>query len=122
MTRPPLLKRLLDGRRLTIGVPFVWLFLFFLLPFLIVLKISFSVADVAIPPYTELFTYADQQLDIALNFGNYLMFADDPLYLDAYLGSLKMAGISTLICLLIGYPMAYATPGPVARSRRCCCC
>ena len=79
MTRPPLLKRLLDGRRLTIGVPFVWLFLFFLLPFLIVLKISFSLADVAIPPYTELFSYADQQLDIALNFGNYLMFADDPL-------------------------------------------
>jgi len=73
MTRPPLLKRLLDGRRLTIGVPFVWLFLFFLLPFLIVLKISFSVADVAIPPYTELFSYADQQLDIALNFGNYIL-------------------------------------------------
>ena len=114
MTRPPLLKRLLDGRRLTIGVPFVWLFLFFLLPFLIVLKISFSLADVAIPPYTELFSYADQQLDIALNFGNYLMFADDPLYLDAYLGSLKMAGISTLICLLIGYPMAYA----IARASR----
>ena len=114
MTRPPLLKRLLDGRRLTIGVPFVWLFLFFLLPFLIVLKISFSLADVAIPPYTELFSYADQQLDIALNFGNYLMFAGDPLYLDAYLGSLKMAGISTLICLLIGYPMAYA----IARASR----
>ncbi|KUM40079.1 ABC transporter permease subunit [Pseudomonas sp. EpS/L25] len=114
MTRPPLLKRLLDGRRLTIGVPFVWLFLFFLLPFLIVLKISFSMADVAIPPYTELFSYADQQLDIALNFGNYLMFAGDPLYLDAYLGSLKMAGISTLICLVVGYPMAYA----IARASR----
>ncbi|KTT30157.1 spermidine/putrescine ABC transporter permease [Pseudomonas oryzihabitans] len=114
MTKPPLLKRLLDGRRLTIGVPFVWLFLFFLLPFLIVLKISFSLADVAIPPYTELFSYADQQLDIALNFGNYLMFTGDPLYLDAYLGSLKIAGISTLICLLIGYPMAYA----IARASR----
>lgn len=114
MTKPPLLKRLLDGRRLTIGVPFVWLFLFFLLPFLIVLKISFSLADVAIPPYTELFSYADQQLNIALNFGNYLMFTGDPLYLDAYLGSLKIAGISTLICLLIGYPMAYA----IARASR----
>ena len=114
MTRSPLLKRLLDGRRLTIGVPYVWLFLFFLLPFLIVLKISFSLADVAIPPYTELFSYADQQLSIALNFGNYLRFAEDPLYLDAYLGSLKVAGISTLICLVVGYPMAYA----IARADR----
>ncbi|MDR6355413.1 ABC-type tungstate transport system substrate-binding protein [Pseudomonas psychrotolerans] len=68
----------------------------------------------AIPPYTELFSYADQQLNIALNFGNYLMFTGDPLYLDAYLGSLKIAGISTLICLLIGYPMAYA----IARASR----
>ena len=53
MTRPPLLKRLLDGRRLTIGVPFVWLFLFFLLPFLIVLKISFSLAVCSATPISN---------------------------------------------------------------------
>jgi putrescine transport system ATP-binding protein len=49
-----------EGRHLVIGVPFIWLFLFFMLPFFIVLKISFAEADVAIPPYTEIYTYAEQ--------------------------------------------------------------
>ncbi|ENY72345.1 ABC transporter permease subunit [Aeromonas diversa] len=96
------------GRRLVIGVPFIWLFLFFLLPFIMVLKISFAEADVAIPPYTDVMTWADNQLTILLNLGNYLLLDEDELYLSAYLGSLKMAAISTLLCLLIGYPMAYA--------------
>jgi putrescine transport system permease protein len=96
------------GRHLVIGVPFVWLFMFFILPFAIVLKISFAEADVAIPPYTEIYSYVDQQFQILLNLGNYLMLASDELYVSAYLGSLKMATISTLLCLLIGYPMAYA--------------
>ncbi|WP_156958157.1 ABC transporter permease subunit [Pseudomonas knackmussii] len=95
------------GRHAVIGVPFFWLLLFFLLPFAIVVKISMSSADVAIPPYTQIFQYADQTLQVVLNLGNYLMLTDDPLYIDAYLGSLKMAAISTFICLLIGYPMAY---------------
>ncbi len=101
-------RRLPNGRHSVIAVPFVWLFLFFVLPFAIVLKISFTEADVAIPPYTEIYTWADNQLSIVLNLGNYLMLTEDPLYLAAYLGSLKMAFFSTLICLLIGYPMAYA--------------
>jgi putrescine transport system permease protein len=84
------------GRHLVIGVPFVWLFMFFILPFAIVLKISFAEAAVAIPPYSEIYSYLDQQLQILLNFGNYLMLAGDELYLAAYLGSLKMALISTL--------------------------
>lgn len=96
------------GRKLIIGTPFFWLFIFFLLPFIIVLKISFSEADVAIPPYTELVSWADDQLTILLNMGNYLLLSDDELYLAAYLSSLKMALISTIACLLIGYPMAYA--------------
>lgn len=95
------------GRQAVIGVPFLWLFLFFALPFLIVIKISFAEADVAIPPYTEIFTYAEQKLDIVLNFANYALLTSDDLYISAYLGSLKMAFISTLLCLLIGYPMAY---------------
>ncbi|SIQ63438.1 ABC transporter permease subunit [Aquipseudomonas alcaligenes] len=103
------LKRYLPtGRHAVIGVPFFWLFLFFLLPFFIVLKISFAEADVAIPPYTEIYSWADNQLSILLNLGNYVMLLEDDLYLSAYLGSLKMAFISTLLCLLIGYPMAYA--------------
>ncbi|MDO8696128.1 MAG: ABC transporter permease subunit [Pseudomonas sp.] len=96
------------GRHLVIGVPFVWLFMFFILPFAIVLKISFAEADVAIPPYTEIYSYVEQQFQILLNLGNYLMLASDELYVSAYFGSLKMAAISTLLCLLIGYPMAYA--------------
>ena len=103
------LKRYLPtGRHAVIGVPFFWLFLFFLLPFFIVLKISFAEADVAIPPYTDIYSWADNQLSIVLNLGNYIFLTEDELYLAAYLGSLKMAGISTLLCLLIGYPMAYA--------------
>ncbi|GAO95516.1 binding-protein dependent transport system inner membrane protein [Pseudomonas syringae pv. actinidiae] len=93
---------------MVIGVPFLWLFLFFALPFLIVLKISFAEADVAIPPYTEIFSYADEKLQMALNFANYTLLSGDDLYVSAYLGSLKMAFISTTLCLLIGYPMAYA--------------
>ncbi|QKE65370.2 ABC transporter permease subunit [Aquipseudomonas campi] len=96
------------GRHVVIGVPFLWLFLFFLLPFFIVLKISFAEADVAIPPYTEIYSWAENQLQIVLNLGNYIFLSEDELYLAAYLGSLKMATISTLLCLLIGYPMAYA--------------
>lgn len=96
------------GRRLVIGIPFIWLAVFFLLPFAMVLKISFSMAEVAIPPYTELLSYADQQLQVLVNLGNYLLLIEDELYLSAYLGSLKIATISTLLCLLIGYPMAYA--------------
>lgn len=105
-------KRRLDritpgGRQLVIGVPFIWLFLFFMLPFFIVLKISFAEADVAIPPYTEIYSYVDQKLQVLLNLANYAMLSEDELYIAAYLGSLKMALISTVLCLLIGYPMAY---------------
>lgn len=103
------LKRFLPrGRHFVIGVPFFWLFLFFMLPFFIVLKISFAEADVAIPPYTEVWTWVDNQISLVLNLGNYLLLTEDDLYVSAYLGSLKMAAISTLLCLLIGYPMAYA--------------
>ncbi|WP_417696375.1 ABC transporter permease subunit [Pseudomonas sp.] len=106
-------KRRLDritpgGRQLVIGVPFIWLFLFFMLPFFIVLKISFAEAAVAIPPYTEIYSYIDQKLQVLLNFSNYVLLSEDDLYIAAYLGSLKMALISTVLCLLIGYPMAYA--------------
>ncbi|MFC0709601.1 ABC transporter permease subunit [Azorhizophilus paspali] len=103
------LRQLLPGgRQLVVGIPFVWLLLFFLLPFAIVLKISFSEAAVAIPPYTEIFTYVDQQLKILANLNNYVFLGQDELYLSAYLGSLKIATVGTLLCLLIGYPMAYA--------------
>lgn len=96
------------GRRLIIGIPMLWLFVFFLLPFVIVLKISFAQAEIAIPPYSEIISWVDSQLSIVLDMSNYQLLADDSLYIQAYLSSIKMAAISTLACLLIGYPMAYA--------------
>ena len=89
------------GRHVVIGIPFLWLFLFFALPFFIVLKISFAEADVAIPPYTEIYTFVEQKLQLVLNLGNYAMLGDDELYIAAYLGSLKMAFFSTVLCLLL---------------------
>jgi len=108
MKMSSLTKRMPNGRHVVIGIPFLWLFLFFLLPFIIVLKISFAEADVAIPPYTEIYTWVDNTLQVVLNLGNYIFLTEDALYLAAYLGSLKIAFFSTLACLLIGYPMAYA--------------
>ncbi len=102
------------GRHWVISVPYLWLLLFFLAPFAIVLKISFSEAAVSIPPYEPLFQYVEQSLTIALNLGNYIFLSQDALYFAAYLGSIKVALIATLICLALGYPMAYA----IARAPR----
>jgi putrescine transport system permease protein len=105
----------IKGRHLAIGVPYLWLLLFFALPFAIVLKISFSSAAIAIPPYEPTFNYIDEALNIFLNFGNYLLLMDDSLYYMAYLSSLKTAFVATLGCLLLGYPMAYAIARAPAR-------
>ena len=96
------------GRRLVIGVPYLWLFLFFLVPFIIVVKISFSMADIAIPPYTQVVEYFDEILTINLNIGNYFYLFQDSIYLYSYLTSIRLAFFSTVFCLLLGYPMAYA--------------
>ncbi|MBM6551450.1 ABC transporter permease subunit [Marinomonas ostreistagni] len=95
------------GKRWVIALPMIWLLLFFALPFLIVIKIAFAESALAIPPYTELVTMAGDALDLHLYFGNFSFIAEDSLYLNAYLNSIKMAAISTALCLLIGYPMAY---------------
>lgn len=96
------------GRKLVIALPYVWLILLFMLPFLIVFKISFAEMARSIPPYTDLVTWADDQITFALNLANYFQLTDDPLYAEAYLQSLQVAGISTICCLLMGYPLAWA--------------
>ncbi|BCG10108.1 MULTISPECIES: putrescine ABC transporter permease PotH [Buttiauxella] len=96
------------GRKLVIALPYLWLILLFMLPFLIVFKISFAEIARSIPPYTDLVTWADDQISLALNLANYLQLTDDPLYAEAYLQSLQMAGVSTICCLLLGYPLAWA--------------
>lgn len=99
----------LRGRSFIIGTPFLWLGLFFLLPFLFILKISLSEAVLAQPPYMDLIReFSDGLMTIQINFGNYLLLFEDPLYLQALWGSVKVASVSTLLCLLLGYPMAYA--------------
>jgi putrescine transport system permease protein len=101
------------GKALVASVPFSWLMLFFLVPFVIVLKISFSDSVIAMPPYQPLFSWASEKmLEIKLNLGNFAFLVEDNLYWKAYLNSIWVAAVSTLFCLLIGYPMAYA----IARS------
>ncbi|KGM35344.1 spermidine/putrescine ABC transporter permease [Inquilinus limosus MP06] len=101
------------GRSLVIALPYVWLFLFFLIPFVIVLKIAFADKVIGQPPYTPLWDWVDDtHLGITLSLGNFQFLLDDPLYVSAYFSSLKIAAISTVLSLLVGYPMAYA----IARS------
>ena len=103
------LRRLLPHPRWSvIGVPFLWMLLFFAIPFAIVLKISFASSAIAMPPYTDLMSWVGDTLTIELNLKNYLFLVRDSLYVNAYLSSLKIAVVSTFFCLLIGYPLALA--------------
>lgn len=101
------------GKKASIGIPYFWLIICSLLPFLIVLKISFAEMDISNPLGT-LLTYADGIVDIKIKLTNYLFLGQDDLYFLTYLNSIKFAVITTLICLFIGYPFAYfmarATP------------
>ncbi|MET0281952.1 MAG: ABC transporter permease subunit [Steroidobacteraceae bacterium] len=98
------------GQRLVAGVPYLWLVLFFLVPFLIVLKISFAeFAPLGRPPYEPVVRWLeDGGLQIKLLFGSYSYLLHEPLYVSAWVYSVKVAAISTLLCLLVAYPMAYA--------------
>lgn len=98
----------LYGRLVVIAVPYIWMILLFLLPFLIVFKLSFAEMARAIPPFTDLITWNHGLVNIVLNFGNYLNLIDDTLYITAYLQSIKIAFVSTILCILIGYPLAWA--------------
>lgn len=102
------LKKYLPGPRWgVIAVPYFWLLLFFAVPFLIVLKISFAKLAIAQPPYTPILEFVQSEVLLKLNLTNYTVLFSDSQYLLAYVSSLKIAAISTLFTLLIGYPMAY---------------
>jgi putrescine transport system permease protein len=102
------LGKLIPGKHWWVIIPpYFWLLLFFAIPFAIVFKISLSQAAIAQPPYTSVFDYINGVFTLKLNFNNYLFLFSDSLYFDAYMSSLKIAGISSIICLLIGYPIAY---------------
>ena len=93
------------GRHAVIGVPYLWLAVFFLLPFVIVLRIS--VSEMEAVQFKDLLTLQDGVLQLTLRLGNYVFIADDALYLKTYLASLKYAAATTLLCLGLGYPFAY---------------
>jgi putrescine transport system permease protein len=90
------------------SVPYLWLLLFFLAPFLIILKISFAEPVIAQPPFTALLEWGERGFEgIRATIENYAFLFQDGYYGIIYLSSLKMAAIGTLLCLLLGYPMAY---------------
>jgi len=99
--------RWLTGRRVVIAVPFLWLTFAFLVPFLIVLRISFTEADNGGNPFGTLMTLVDGVVTLKVKIANYLFIAEDELYALTYLNSLKFAAITAALCLVIGYPFAY---------------
>ncbi len=104
-------------------MPYLWLLLFFLVPFLIVLKISVSEIRLAMPPYEPLVTWISAQVvGLRINFENYAFLLEDSLYWKSFLNSISTAGISTVICLLIGYPMAYGIARSKPAGGTSCCC
>jgi putrescine transport system permease protein len=93
------------SERTVVGVPYLWLLLFFMLPFLIVLKIS--VSEMETVTFKDLIAWSDGVLQLRIKLSNYLFITQDDLYFKTYLASLKYAGITTALCLAIGYPFAY---------------
>jgi putrescine transport system permease protein len=100
------------GRFAVIAIPYAWLLVFFLLPFLVVARIS--VSEMETTTIKDIVTWKDGALAISAKVGNYLLLAQDDLYLRTYASSLLYAAVTTLLCLAIGYPFAYF----MARARR----
>jgi len=107
------------ARKFLVVLPYTWLLAFFLVPFLTVLKISFSQSAIALPPYTPLLHLEAgwrgiEEFFAALSPDNYQRLVSDPLYVLSYVKSLEIAAFSTLLLLSIGYPIAYG----IARASR----
>jgi len=100
------------GRFAVIAVPYAWLLVFFLLPFLVVARIS--VSEMETTTIKDIVSWKDGALAISAKVGNYLLLVQDDLYLRTYASSLLYAAVTTLLCLAIGYPFAYF----MARARR----
>jgi len=100
------------GTFVVVLVPYLWLAALFLVPCLIILKISLSQTAIAQPPYTPVYDFAAgwagfKEFISGLSFQNYSALAQDTIYLSSYLKSLQVAAVSTAILLVIGYPLAY---------------
>lgn len=97
----------IHGRTLAVMVPYAWLLIFFLMPFLIVARISISEIRIAMPPYAPIFETVGDTLNFNFWIKNYTQLFEDALYWKSYISSLEIASVSTLITLMIGYPIAY---------------
>ena len=93
------------GRTAVIGVPYVWLLLFFLVPFLIVA--NYSVSEMGAIRVENITQLVDGGVKLSFKYANYVNLTADSLYLHAYFASIKYAFVTTVFCLLIGYPFAY---------------
>ena len=100
------LKAINWGKISVVGIPYVWLILFLLIPFLIIFKISMSEMQMSRIPFKDIVSYTGGNLDLKLKLSNYLFIFKDPLYVLTFISSLKYAFLTTLFCLLIGYPFA----------------
>ena len=110
--------RLIPGARFVIGVPYLWLVVFFVAPFLILVRISVTDMGDGLDPFASLLTAADGVWHILLKYQNYLSILGEPgddgvmvwgqtIYIEAYITSVKYAFWTTVLCLIIGYPFAY---------------
>ena len=98
-------SRLFDGKRAVIGVPYIWFMLLAAIPILIIVKISLS--EMEGTSVSSLINWKDGWPKLTLNFSSYQFIFTDSLYLKTYLSSILYALLTTLICLMIGYPFAY---------------
>lgn len=101
-------------QRILTALPYVWLLVFFLAPFAIILKISFADPIIAQPPFTP---FIDESGSPQLTADNYVFLLTDKLYIVTYLKSVFMAAVATLLCLLLGFPMAYGIARAEASTR-----
>ena len=119
------LSQLRLGKRFIIGVPFVWLLIFFVVPFLILVRISVTDMGNGVDPFAPLMETVDGVLRIMLKYQNYVSIFEETtdsgaalfgqtIYIEAFLTSVKYAFWTTVLCLVIGYPFAYA----IARARK----
>ena len=91
---------------LIVLTPYFWLVLFFFIPLALIFKISISVAEWGMPPYQDIFIF-DNGFEINVTLENYFLIIKDSYYLNSFINSLKLAFISTMLCIFIGYPIAY---------------
>ena len=98
----------ITGRMLVLAAPVVWLLIFFLVPLAVVFGISLTSKQFGRPPYTPLLTSEEGMVQLTLHLNNYIRLFTDNLYVAAYLSSIRIAAIATIITLIVGYPMAYA--------------